>query len=215
MLAATQSVRYESSEGGGLLGWFRRGKGKAEETVPAAGEEATPSTAAAAEKIIDSVAVTPENIDAIEAMVAPRTPGWMEKLYAAPSELNIEHINEAVQDAIRTHHRSGEAALANWQEVPLRPLRFKYEVVAQAMAACHTRLPNRLLNNVTTGYELAQALHDQAVATSPHAYVAQPASIEHKVARYFEEKVEELPPNVTFIKFNKQAKREVSKVIPA
>jgi hypothetical protein len=83
------------------------------------------------------------------------------------------------------------------------------------MNACHTRLPNRLLSNIVTGNDLARALHEQAVATTPNMHLTQPANIEHKVARFYEEKIEKLPPNLTFIKFNKLAKREVKKVIPA
>ena len=83
------------------------------------------------------------------------------------------------------------------------------------MDACHTRLPNRVLNEITNGGELVQALYDQAIATTPNTHVKRPAPVTHAVARFFEEKVAELPPNLTFIKFDKQIKRDVKELVRA
>ncbi|KAI9595053.1 hypothetical protein BDF19DRAFT_423097 [Syncephalis fuscata] len=215
---AVGATRYESSKSDGIFGWFRRGdqEKKPEESPPDTVNEpvnatVTPDTEQASKDVattdIDNIAWTSDT--------EPRVPGWMEKLHATSSETDIESINQAVKTAIIAHHRSSEQVGQDWQTVPLRPQRLKYEVIVQAMETCHIHLPNRALTNVVNGGDLAQALYDQAIATTPNMHLPQPARVNHAVARFFEEKVEELPPNLTFIKFDKQAKREVKELVRA
>jgi hypothetical protein len=67
---------------------------------------------------------------------------------------------------------------------------------------------------IITCDQLVDALQQQARAISPNTNVpGKPARPDHLVARFFEEHVEEFPPNLRFIKFDKSLKRDVKQLI--